>query len=59
MESIPGLREAGWRAAARQTRVAKLAEEPADPDTLATALRNILNAVSVHFLISLLNNIRF
>lgn len=46
VESIPGLREAGWRAAARQTRVARYTEEPSDPDTLATALRSTLNAVN-------------
>lgn len=48
VESIPGLRETGWRPAARQTRVARITEECADPDMLAATLRNVLNAVKNH-----------
>lgn len=46
IESIPGIRETGWRPAARTTRVTKVTEETSDPDTLFKAFKNVLNSVS-------------
>ena len=46
LESIPGIRETGWRPAARATRGAQQMEESQDIDVLANMLRNVLNAVS-------------
>lgn len=46
VESIPGIRETGWKPAARATRVSKLTEECSDPDTLTKYLKIVLNSVS-------------
>ncbi|GBP43054.1 Histone acetyltransferase KAT2A [Eumeta japonica] len=48
VECIPGLRESGWRCAARQTRVVRAGDrdEPAEPEALAHQLRNVLHAVT-------------
>lgn len=46
VESIPGIRETGWKPAARATRVSKMTEEFSDPDTLIKSLKIVLNSVS-------------
>lgn len=46
IESIPGIRETGWRPAARATRGGQQLEESQDVDTLAGLLKIVLNAVS-------------
>ena len=46
VESIPGIRETGWRPVARATRVARITEECNDPDTLLATLKNVLTTVS-------------
>lgn len=45
VESIPGIRETGWKPAVRSTRVSKLNEECSDPDTLSKHLKIVLNSV--------------
>ena len=47
VESIPGIRETGWRPVARATRVARITEECNDPDTLLATLKNVLTTVSL------------
>lgn len=46
IESIPGIRETGWKPSARNTRVSKVSEESADPDTLMKSFKIVLNSVS-------------
>lgn len=46
IEAIPGIRETGWKPAARATRVNKYTEESSDPETLSKQLKIVLNAVS-------------
>ncbi|XP_055694539.1 histone acetyltransferase KAT2A [Lutzomyia longipalpis] len=48
VESIPGLREVGWRPIARAQRQARPLEESADPDKLAQTLATVLVAVRQH-----------
>ncbi|XP_049945596.1 histone acetyltransferase KAT2A [Schistocerca serialis cubense] len=48
IESIPGIRETGWRPAARATRVSRVTEETADPDALHATLKNVLNTIRNH-----------
>lgn len=48
VESIPGLREVGWRPLARAQRTSRPLEESADPDKLANALSGILTSVRQH-----------
>ncbi|XKL59939.1 hypothetical protein PGB90_000955 [Kerria lacca] len=48
VESIPGIRETGWKPAARATRVSKLTEECSDPDTLTKYLKIVLNSIKNH-----------
>ncbi|KAJ9586226.1 hypothetical protein L9F63_020135, partial [Diploptera punctata] len=48
VESIPGIRETGWRPVARTTRVARVTEECSDPDTLQTTLKNVLTTIKNH-----------
>ncbi|XP_075217485.1 gcn5 acetyltransferase [Lycorma delicatula] len=50
IESIPGIRETGWRPAARTTRVSKVTEETSDPDTLFKAFKNVLSSIRNHSL---------
>lgn len=47
IESIPGIKETGWRPAARATRGGQQLEECQDVDTLAGMLGTVLNAVSL------------
>lgn len=49
IESIPGIRETGWKPSARNTRVSKVSEESADPDTLMKSFKIVLNSVSSRF----------
>lgn len=49
IESIPGIRETGWRPAARATRVSRVTEECADPDVLYSTLKSVLNTVCFIF----------
>lgn len=48
VESIPGIRETGWRPAARNTRVSRLTEECSDPEVLYSTLKNVLNTIKNH-----------
>ncbi|XP_069673616.1 histone acetyltransferase KAT2A [Periplaneta americana] len=48
VESIPGIRETGWRPVARATRVARVTEECNDPDTLLATLKNVLTTIKNH-----------
>lgn len=48
LESIPGIRQAGWRPAARATRGGNGLEECQDIDTLSRRLKVVLNAVKCH-----------
>ncbi|GAB0099588.1 Histone acetyltransferase [Sergentomyia squamirostris] len=48
VESIPGLRELGWRPLARAQRQGRPLEESADPDKLAQTLATVLVAVRQH-----------
>ncbi|XP_052865783.1 histone acetyltransferase KAT2A [Anopheles cruzii] len=48
IESIPGLREVGWRPLFRAQRTARPLEESADPDKLANALGGVLLTVRQH-----------
>uniref|UniRef100_A0A182UGY6 Uncharacterized protein n=1 Tax=Anopheles melas TaxID=34690 RepID=A0A182UGY6_9DIPT len=48
IESIPGLREVGWRPTFRAQRTARPLEESADPDKLANSLSGVLLAVRQH-----------
>ncbi|EEB10824.1 conserved hypothetical protein [Pediculus humanus corporis] len=45
IEAIPGIRETGWKPAARTTRISRVTSEPNDPDTLCSALTGVYNAV--------------
>ncbi|XP_054270725.1 histone acetyltransferase KAT2A [Macrosteles quadrilineatus] len=48
IESIPGIRETGWKPSARNTRVSKFSEESADPDTLMKSFKIVLNSIKNH-----------
>lgn len=48
IESIPGLRECGWRPQFRIQRTARPLEESADPDKLSNALTGVLQSVRQH-----------
>lgn len=48
VESIPGLREVGWRPAPRPPRQSRPLEESADPDKLAAQLNLVLSGVKQH-----------
>lgn len=48
IESIPGLREVGWRPQFRTQRTARPLEESADPDKLSNALTGVLQSVRQH-----------
>ncbi|XP_055642867.1 histone acetyltransferase KAT2A [Toxorhynchites rutilus septentrionalis] len=48
IESIPGLREVGWRPQFRAQRASRPLEEPVDPDKLANALTGVLQSVRQH-----------
>lgn len=48
VESIPGLRECGWKPQARAQRTSRPLEESADPDKLATTFSAVLASVRVH-----------
>lgn len=48
IESIPGLKEIGWRPASRAQRTTKPYEEPTDPEKLANAFAQILQTVRSH-----------
>ncbi|XP_055547535.1 histone acetyltransferase KAT2A [Wyeomyia smithii] len=48
IESIPGLREVGWRPQFRAQRTSRPLEESADPDKLANALSGVLQSVRQH-----------
>lgn len=48
IESIPGLREVGWRPQYRAQRAARPLEESADPDKLANSLNVVLQSVRQH-----------
>lgn len=48
VESIPGLRECGWKPQARAQRTARPLEESADPAKLATLFSAVLAAVKQH-----------
>lgn len=48
VESIPGLREVGWRPVARAQRQARPLEESVDPEKLAQTLATVLVAVRQH-----------
>lgn len=48
VESIPGLREVGWRPMGRAQRTSRPYEEPSDPEKLATVFSQILQAVRSH-----------
>ncbi len=47
VESIPGIRETGWKPVARATRVSKSTEEYSDPDSLTKYLKIVLNSVRI------------
>lgn len=57
VESIPGIRETGWKPAIRATRVNKGIEECSDPDTLAKHLRIVLNSVRTLYLVRLTDSL--
>lgn len=48
IESLPGIKETGWKAAARATRGGQQLEESQDIDTLARLLKQVLAAVRNH-----------
>ncbi|KAG8316338.1 Histone acetyltransferase kat2b [Homalodisca vitripennis] len=48
IECIPGIRETGWKPSARNTRVSKVSEESADPDTLMKTFKVVLNSIKNH-----------
>lgn len=48
VESIPGLRECGWKPQARAQRTSRPLEESADPDKLAITFSSVLHAVKAH-----------
>ncbi|KAL1116883.1 hypothetical protein AAG570_005352, partial [Ranatra chinensis] len=48
VESIPGIRETGWRPVLRTTRVSRLTEECSDPDTLYKLLKTVLHSIKNH-----------
>uniref|UniRef100_A0A1B6DZV6 histone acetyltransferase n=1 Tax=Clastoptera arizonana TaxID=38151 RepID=A0A1B6DZV6_9HEMI len=48
VESIPGLRETGFKPFARNTRVSKINEESSDPETLMKTLKIVLNSIKNH-----------
>lgn len=48
VESIPGLREVGWKPQARAQRTARPLDESVDPDKLAITLNTVLAAVRQH-----------
>ncbi|XP_055603504.1 histone acetyltransferase KAT2A [Uranotaenia lowii] len=48
IESIPGLREVGWRPQFRTQRTSRPLEESADPDKLANSLSGVLQSVRQH-----------
>lgn len=48
VESIPGLREIGWKPQTRAQRTARPLEESADPDKLATSFLSVLQAIRQH-----------
>ncbi|XP_062563590.1 histone acetyltransferase KAT2A isoform X1 [Armigeres subalbatus] len=48
IESIPGLREVGWRPQFRAQRTSRPLEESADPDKLSNALTGVLQSVRQH-----------
>lgn len=48
VESIPGLRETGWKPQARAQRTSRPLEESADPDKLASTFSIVLGAVRQH-----------
>lgn len=48
VESIPGLREVGWKPQARAQRTARPLDESVDPDKLASTLNTVLQAVRQH-----------
>ncbi|XP_065084860.1 histone acetyltransferase KAT2A [Ochlerotatus camptorhynchus] len=48
IESIPGLREVGWRPQFRTQRTSRPLEESADPDKLSNALTGVLQSVRQH-----------
>lgn len=48
VESIPGLREVGWKPQARAQRTARPLDESVDPDKLAITLNTVLVAVRQH-----------
>lgn len=48
VESIPGLREIGWKPQMRPQRQSRPLEETADPDKLATTFASVLHSVRQH-----------
>lgn len=48
VESIPGLREVGWKPQARAQRAARPLDESVDPDKLGSTLNTVLNNVRTH-----------
>ncbi|XP_055915978.1 histone acetyltransferase KAT2A-like [Eupeodes corollae] len=48
VESIPGLREIGWKPQMRTQRTSRPSEEHADPDKLATSFATVLQATRQH-----------
>lgn len=48
VESIPGLREIGWKPQTRAQRTSRPLEESADPDKLATTFATVLATVRQH-----------
>lgn len=48
IESIPGLREVGWKPQARAQRTSRPLDESYDPDKLASTLSTVLVAVRQH-----------
>lgn len=48
IESIPGLREVGWKPQARAQRTGRPLDESIDPDKLANTLGTVLQTVKVH-----------
>lgn len=50
VESIPGLREVGWKPQTRAQRTSRPLEESTDPDKLATSFNAVLAAVRSHTL---------
>ncbi|XP_030375226.1 histone acetyltransferase KAT2A [Scaptodrosophila lebanonensis] len=48
VESIPGLREIGWKPQMRPARASRPLEEPSDPEKLASAFASVLQSVRQH-----------